>query len=195
MNQTEIAVTLLSFIYVVALTHVLQCFRDLWITRERVLPSASLLAWMTAMLLFAIVTWFPLASANGVVLSGWRLGARLLFAIGVYFCCAFVSPSVPDEGVLDLKNYESRNGAGFKLTFLALAALSIPMNSDLHKPGGLPAVEVPAFLLSQWFVAVSALITLLSLWRRERWVRTICGLSLATLNGWVLLRNMGLLPG
>ena len=43
MNQTEIAVTLLSFIYVLALTHILQCFRDLWIARKRVEPSASLL--------------------------------------------------------------------------------------------------------------------------------------------------------
>ncbi len=193
MNQTEIAVTLLSFIYVLALTHVLQCFRDLWIARDRVKPSASHLIWMVALLLFAILTWFPAAeSESGVALTGWRLGARLLFAMGVYFACAFVSPRVPDRGDLDMGDYEARNGAGFKLSFIALVILSLPLNYDGRSHGGAEPIDWAAFASSQWFLAVTAFAAGVSLWRREGWVRVTCAVVLLAMTVWGLLGSLGL---
>ena len=174
MNQTEIAATLLSFVYVLALTHILQCFRDLWIDRERVKIAASQLMWMVSLMLLGIETWFPAATADVGEITGWRLGARLLFSMGIYFACAFVSPPVPEEGVVDLQTYENRNGIGYKLTFLFLGAVAVPLNYDNHSHGGTIRSDLTAFMLTQWFLAVTTLATGLSIWRHEPRIRTVC---------------------
>lgn len=187
MTRVEIIVTLLSFIWVLALTHILQALRDLWIARARVKPAASQLMWMVAILLLAIVSWLPM-SALGEKLEGWVLAVLLTYAFVIYFIAGFVSPRVPDEGVLDLAEYEAREGPAYKLGLLVLSVLVLPMNYLLE--GG-PAW--PQFVANVWFVFTNALATLISLWRPERSVRTLtAAIILATLM-WNLTAAMGLL--
>jgi hypothetical protein len=187
MTRVEIIVTLLSFIWVLALTHVLQALRDLWLARARVKASASQLMWMVATLVLAIVSWLPM-SALGDTLQGWVLAVMLTYAIMIYFMAGFVSPRVPEDGVLDLAEYEAREGAAYKVSFLVLAVFVLPMNYLLE---GMPAW--PHFLENVWFLFTNALLTLISLWRPERWVRTLtAAVILATLT-WNLAGAMGLL--
>jgi hypothetical protein len=191
MNQTEIAVTLLSFVYVLALTHILQCLRDLWIARDHVKPAASQLIWMVALMVLGIETWFPAAAADVGAITGWRLAARLLFAMGIYFACAFVSPPVPEKEIVDLQIYEARNGVGYKLTFIFLGAVALPLNYDTLTRGGAEAMSWAEFLPSQWFLGVTTIATAVSIWRQERWVRTLCAVIVLAVNLLGLPSRMG----
>ena len=55
MNQTEAAVTLMSFIFALSITHLLQSLRDLWVDHDRVRPSASMLIWMATLLVYTFL--------------------------------------------------------------------------------------------------------------------------------------------
>jgi hypothetical protein len=187
MTRVEIIVTLLSFIWVLALTHVLQALRELWLARARVKASASQLMWMVATLVLAIVSWLPMSALDDK-LQGWVLAVMLAYAMVIYFIAGFVSPRVPEDGVLDLAEYEAREGGAYKVCFLVTAVLVLPMNYLLE---GMPAW--PQFLVNVWFLFTNALLTLISLWRPERWVRTLtAAMILATLM-WNLATVMALL--
>lgn len=163
MNSRELAVTLLSFIWVLGLTHILQCLRDLWIARERVKWSASQLMWMVTVLALTILSWLPLAD---IKLEGWVFATMLAYAVVIYFTAAFVSPRVPDEGELDLAAYESREGLAYKLLLVLTVVLAMVINRSMHAE-----TAVAPFLVGEWPRLLVASLALLSLWP-NRWVRT-----------------------
>jgi len=189
MNSAEVGVTLLSFIYALALTHVLQCLRDLWIARDRVKRSASMLIWMVAVLAFAVLSWIPSATGTDNSSLGPVFALLLAYSIGVYFVCALASPHVPEEGVVDLTAYEDRNGAGFKLLIAALMVIAVPLNYVLDHGDRMP---IARFLVGNWFVLAVATMALVGWWRRETVVRIACASGMLGLSLFVLAGNLGL---
>ncbi len=175
MGKFEIEVTLLSFIWAIAITHILQGFRDLWIARDRVMPSVSHLLWMSSFLLGAVFSWLPLASANGH-LADWVFSCLVVYACSLYFAAAFASPELPESGQLDLSAYEARHGHAYKASFLLMMAMAVALNIGIYDSvaGKSPSVGV---LLP----GVPAVVAVISLVRRERWVRTLSAALIFTL--------------
>ena len=68
MNAVELVCALLSFVYALALTHLLQSASELWVARDRLRFSYSLAAWTVLSVLMLANNWLsliPLARASG----------------------------------------------------------------------------------------------------------------------------------
>jgi hypothetical protein len=192
MNQTEAAVTLMSFIFALSITHLLQSLRDLWVDHNRVRPSASMLIWMATLLVYTFLAWFATTHQTEHGMTSAQVGLKLVAAVVTYFSCAVGSPKVPATGILDLADYENRRGAGFKVPVLLMMALSLVLNYDMRSQDAGRGLTMAEFLPSQWIVAAPVLVAIVSLWRREPWVRTICALTLLAVATWVFLSNIDL---
>ena len=106
MSAFEHVTALLSFVYALALTHLLARIAELIVARERVKFSGLLALGMVNAILLVFVNWLSLWDLRSV--TSWDLASvaiQFLFAVSVYVVCALVGPKVPDEGVLDLGDF------------------------------------------------------------------------------------------
>ena len=187
MGIVEIGFTLLSFIWVIALTHILECARDLWAARDRVKPSASQILWIAGTLLLVVTSWFALPGF-GEQLRGVNFLLLFVYALVMFFTAAMVSPKVPETGGLDLAAYEDREGPAYKLSLMVLLALSLLLNWRLRHQ--FDAGMTPAsFLRSQWFLGPAAVALLASLSPRPRGLRLVAAIVYCAINGVVGLCN------
>jgi len=120
MGAFDYLVTLLSFVYALALTHLLTSITELVRARDRVRFSWVQALWMTNALLLLLLNWLQ-QYANRAVHRWTVLNVTITFAFAVlqYFACSFVSPPVPERGPVDLQAFHDRE----KLTYLTAYAL------------------------------------------------------------------------
>lgn len=142
MATFEIVTALLSFVYALALTHLLQGITDLLLNRERVRWSAVHAGWMLLALVMLINNWLaliPLAEAD------WTTPVIILmFALATiqYFTCALLMPRIAEDRVVDLVAFHRRNGWLFILPYtvmlLPVMTLNFHFNDRYHgSVGGL----------------------------------------------------------
>ncbi|MEI9890674.1 MAG: hypothetical protein WDN45_08825 [Caulobacteraceae bacterium] len=117
---------LLSFVYAVALTHLLSTATELLIARRRVRPSGLYAAWLLIALLLLLVNW--MAFWGLVALKRWTVPEVIIqfsLAIAQYFTCsAFRIAEAHGDEAIDLSAiYQERRtliaGAFLALGFLA----------------------------------------------------------------------------
>src|SRR5476651_1111960 len=113
---------LVSFIWVLGLTRILECFGALWVARKRVRFAASQLLWMTAILIDMLGNWLAVAGFNDRAPS-WVFVSLLTYSIGMFFAATVVSPKIPPDGNFDLATYETEEGAAYKVTLIVLMLL------------------------------------------------------------------------
>src|ERR1700741_20901 len=99
MSAFEHVTALLSFVYALALTHLLARIAELVVARERVRFSGLLALGMANAVMMVFTNWLSLWDLRTV--QSWDLGSvaiQFLFAVSVYVICALVGPKMPDEG-------------------------------------------------------------------------------------------------
>ncbi len=93
MSAFEHVTALLSFVYALALTHLLARIAELIVARERVKFSGLLTLGMVNAVLMVFVNWLSLWDLRSV--TNWDLASiaiQFLFAVSVYVICALVGP-------------------------------------------------------------------------------------------------------
>src|SRR5205814_784166 len=113
MSAFEHVTALWSFVYALALTHLLARIAELIVARDRVRFSGLLALGMANAILLVFADRLSLWDLRSI--KSWDLASvtiQLLVAISVFLICALVGPKVPDEGEIDLEDF-----------FLAPAAL------------------------------------------------------------------------
>ncbi len=190
MTGIEITIALLSFVYALALTHLLQSANDLWVARHRVRFSLGLASWMMVSGLLLILNWLVLAPVARSDWSSQVVLANLLTAIAQYFTCSLVAIRVTDDGMVDMRAYEARQGASVRVAYLVLVGWAMAVNllhwDDL---GGEEPLTPSAFLsLSATELAFAAAL-ILGFWRKERWLTWGPALAYA---GYLVLVLLGL---
>jgi hypothetical protein len=98
----EHVTALLSFVYALALTHLLA----LIVAGERVKFSGLLALGMVNAVLLVFVNWLSLWDLRSV--TGWDIASiaiQFLFAVFVYVICALVGSKMPDDGTIDLEDF------------------------------------------------------------------------------------------
>jgi len=169
MSGTEIKLMLISFVWVLGLTRILECFAALWVARKRVRFVASQILWMTAILIDILGNWLGVASFSNNS-SIWMFVDMLLYSIGMFFAAVVVSPRIPAEGVLDLAVYETEEGAAYKITFIVLMLLALPAEyGQLAADFG--TVPVALYLKVSWSTFVTLVVFAAGLTRNTR-IRT-----------------------
>jgi hypothetical protein len=134
MSAFEHVTALLSFVYALALTHLLARIAELIVARDRIKFSGLLAVGMVNAVLLVFVNWLSLWDLRSV--TSWDLASvaiQFLFAVSVYVVCALVGPKVPDEGVLDLEDFFWRQRFYFYGAIVVCLTLALLANLDFLK--------------------------------------------------------------
>lgn len=187
MSAIELVCALLSFVYALALTHLLQSASELWVARDRLRPSASLIAWMTLAALMLVNNWLALVP---LAQSEWsQVSVMINFATAViqYFTCSIASMKVPEEGPIDMRAYEDRNGVGYKVAYLALTAIVLVANGLQYQEwSGEPFTWI-GLMEASWTMLAFAAAILASIWWRARWFQIGVPVAYSAFLIWTLM--------
>jgi len=125
----EHVTTLLSFIYALAVTHLLASATELIIARDRVKFSGLQATWMAAALLGVFVNWLQFWPLRAI--SHWSLidvSLLMLTAVVQYFTCSLVSVRVEREGAVDMAAFYARQKPMFLSALGGLLVLAAILN-------------------------------------------------------------------
>ena len=134
MSAFEHVTTLLSFVYALALTHLLARIGELVVVRERVRFSGLLALWMVNAVVVVFSNWLSLWDMRSV--TTWDIASiaiQFLFAVGVYALCVLVGPKAPEEGTIDLDEFFWRQRSYIYGTTLVMLVVALLANLDFLK--------------------------------------------------------------
>src|ERR1700738_5101144 len=106
MSAFEHVTALLSFVYALALTHLLARIAELVVARRRVRFSGLLALGMFNAILLVFANWLSIWDLRSV--KTWDLGTiaiQFLFAVAIYLICVLVGPKTPEDGQIDLEEF------------------------------------------------------------------------------------------
>lgn len=184
MSAFEHVTALLSFVYALALTHLLARIAELVVARERVRFSGLLALGMANAVMLVFANWLSLWDLRSV--TSWDLASvavQFLFAVSVYIICALIGPKMPDDGPIDLEVFFWRQHRYFYGAVGACVLLALLANLDFLKTSN------TALFIKENLASLPMLIpVVLALVSRARWAQWVAGLLLlAMLIGFTIL--------
>jgi hypothetical protein len=177
MSAFEHVTALLSFVYALALTHLLARIAELVVARERVKFSGLLALGMVNAILLVFVNWLALWDLRSV--TSWDIASiaiQFLFAVSVYVVCALVGPKAPDDGTIDLEDFFWRQRIYFYGAIIVCLLLALLANLDFLK-----TPNTALFMkenLGTLAVLVPTVVGLISRNRAAQWAAGVCFLVL-----------------
>src|SRR5207237_7782978 len=99
MSAFEHVTALLSFVYALALTHLLARVAELIVARERVKFSGLLALGMVNAVILVFANWLSLWDLRSI--TSWDLVSiviQFFFAVVIFIICALVGPKATDDG-------------------------------------------------------------------------------------------------
>jgi hypothetical protein len=179
MSAFEHVTALLSFVYALALTHLLARIAELVVARERVRFSGLLAVGMINAVVLVFANWLSLWDLRSV--SSWELGSiavQFLFAVSIYVICALVAPKVPDEGAIDLEDFFWRQRPYFYGALLTCEILALIANLDFLKtPNAALFVKENLTTLP---MLIPTTLAMISRNRVVQWAAGLCFLAMIT---------------
>ena len=170
MSAFEHVMSLISFVFALAIAHLLTCAIAIFRARSRVRFSFTHVAWMAVSLLQVMVWW--LAFWDFRLMKSWDVGYvafTLLAGILVYVYTGLVCPELPEEGPLDLGDYHRTHGREYIAVYLALGVVGFVYGAVYGYLYNVPEQTAQnAVIMPMTLVAVVAFIF------RNRTVQTIC---------------------
>ena len=173
MSAFEHVTALLSFVYALALTHLLARIAELVIARERVRFSGLLALGMANAVLLVFTNWLSIWDLRSV--KSWdivSITVQFLFAIALYLLCVLVGPKTPDEGPIDLEDFFWRQRPFIYGTLLSIVILSLVANLAFLK-----SANASLFVKENLTVLPMLIPVVLALVSRARWAQWVAGLS------------------
>lgn len=174
MGAFEHVIVLLSFVYALAIAHLLTTVARLIASRERVIFSWFHAFWMANAMTVLVVDWISYWDLHAV--TNWSMvsiGLCIASAFADYMQAALVCPEVPAEGPIDLPVFHARQSRRYIGAFAVTATFALIINS--YFSGTYNVAEY-----ARQNVAVIPLIVLAvsaAVWR-NKWVQIVCPLLL-----------------
>jgi hypothetical protein len=166
-----------SFIYALALTHLLLAVNAMIRRRRRIKFSLPHAIWMFGALLAVWINWISLWDFHeervvslGAIVGGFVLG------IAQYLVCASVSPDFKEARDFDLRLFETEQRRSYLSAFLVLVAVSIGVNI-----GG-SVLGVQKWMSENALVIPMLAAVVFPLFARNKWVQIAGGAMFAGLN-------------
>ena len=189
MGAFDFVILLLSFVFALAMTHVLSRVGALVLVRERVGFSwLQVLAIVNALAL-VYLDWLTVWDARTV--KAWNLVSITLlfaFAIANYFVCVAAAPEPVAGGRIELETFYWKNRVVFWGAVAALNVIALPTNS-VFGDGRDPQLALETDLWTLPFFAPCALALVV----RARWAQWLAGFALLALSvTWLVVFNGGL---
>ncbi len=189
MRAFDYVVVLMSFVFALALTHVLSRVGEVLLARERVRHSGLQVLTIVNAVVTVYLDWLTLWDAR--TLQVWTLPATtvlFVFSAANYFTCVAATPEVQAEGPVDLDASYWKNRRLFWGMILALNVLAIPVNA-LFLGSQSPQLFYSTSLATLPFFAPP----LLALLVKAKWAQWVAGLALLVLSlTWMVVFNSAL---
>jgi len=177
MNAFDHVMLLLSFVFALALTHLLSRVAALLLARERVRFSGLLCVAILNAVALIYCNWLEFWDVRGM--RQWDLFSittMFAFSVGLYFVCAMAAPESVAEGPIDMEAFYWRNRRPFYALIVVCMVLAILCNfAFLKTPNAALFFEENAATLP-FFVP-----SLLALFVPARWAQWGGGLGLLAL--------------
>lgn len=120
---------LLSFVYAIALTHLLTSATELIWARERVRFSGLLVIWMVIPALALVINWLSFGELSGLKHLGIAEALiQFAAAISQYFTCSLISIRPKEEAVIDLPAFFEQQRRILMAAYIALCAVAMIIN-------------------------------------------------------------------
>jgi hypothetical protein len=172
MTAFEHVTALLSFVYALALTHLLARIAELIVARDRVHFSGLLALGMVNAVILVFSNWLSIWDLRS--LKSWDLVSitvQFLFAIVIFLICVLVGPKAHDEGTIDLEDFFWRQRPYFYGAIVACVVLSLFANlAFLKTPNAALFLKENATNLPMLIPTVAALVS------EKRWIQWAAGL-------------------
>jgi hypothetical protein len=168
----ELVLVLLSFVYALALTHVLSRIGALVLAFKQVRFSALLALAMVNAILQVFLGWLVLWDFRGV--RQWDLlsiAGQFALAIMTYFLCIFAAPE--RDGAVDMEALYPLRRRPFYFSVLILYVLSLGVNATLLK-----TPDPTLFLRMNEISVVSLIPIILPLCTPARWAQWVGGIGM-----------------
>jgi hypothetical protein len=178
MTAFEHVTALLSFVYALALTHLLARIAELVVARERVRFSGLLALAMSTAVLLVFTNWLSLWDLRSV--KSWDLVSiivQFLFAVAIYLLCVLVGPKTPDVGPIDLEDFFWHQRPYFYGALLTVVILALVANLAFLK-----SANASLFVKENLTVLPMLIPVVLGLVSRARWAQWVAGLSFLAMN-------------
>ena len=161
-----------SFIYALALTHLLVSVSQMIRLRRSITLSWPHVFWMTAALLTLVANWISLWDFHKEeVLTIGTIALGFFISVAQYLFCSLVTPDLKDEQWYDLRRFHASEGRTYIGAASAMIVGSLLVNA-LAASGGianwgaengvtlamLPFVVLPLFVRTAWFQTIAPLI-------------------------------------
>jgi hypothetical protein len=147
---------LFSFVYALALTHVLSRLAGLLSARARVRFSWLPVLWMAIAVLLVFGNWLSLW--DGRALQTWTLysiSLQFLLAVTLYFVCAMAAPEFSVEGPIDMQALYAQTRVPLFWLLLGLCLVGVLANLSLSEIN--PQIFAGQNILTLVFAAAAAL--------------------------------------
>lgn len=178
MGAFEHVISLLSFVYALAIAHLLTTIARLIGVRERVRFSWLHAYWIFNALVVLVVDWISYWDMRTI--PNWSMasiGIVLVQSFGDYMQAALVCPDIPEHGTIDLAEFHRTHSRRYIGAFAAVTTISLMDN--LYFGSGynigevlsqnvavvpLIAVSVTATIVRKRWVDIAAPILLMCVW-------------------------------
>jgi hypothetical protein len=165
----EFIILFLSFIYTLALTHLLFAATRMIRHRRSLVFSWPHALWMLDALLLLLANWIALwdfhrfkTMSLGLIVTGFAM-------VGIqYFVCALVAPDFEDGEGYDMRAFHAREGR----TYIAASAVMVFVSLGINAAAGL-AAGVPNWANQNALVMVMTPAVIAPLFVRARWVQIL----------------------
>jgi hypothetical protein len=171
MAAFDFVLTLLSFIYTLALTHLLMGAARMIRHRRDLIFSWPHALWMIFAFLLALANWLALWDFhNFKVMDLATFAGAVALCVAVYFISAFVTPEFEGSEDFDLVRFQDSQRATYLTAMLAMMALTFLLNIGAGEEGVSNWANQNGFVLGMMAPIVAALFV------RARWVQVLAPL-------------------
>jgi len=175
MTAFEHISVLLSFVYALALTHLLSRAGELIIARERVTFSWLTTLGMVNAGLLVVFNWIDIWNLRSV--AAWDIASisiQLAVATSIYLASVIISPKPLEEGVLDMDGFFWKQRIYFYAALASVLVLSMLANMDFLK-----SANVSRFLQENSYTLIFFVPTIAALVFSSRAAQWLAGLGFA----------------
>lgn len=158
----ELVTVLLSFVFAIALTHLLTSSTELVWARNRLVFSGLQALWMLSAALSILVNWIGLEPLHAI--RNWSVSEieiQFVAAVVQYYTCSLISMRPKEEGLVDMPMFYERERPAIFTAYSAMMVISMfqnwwdqktfgVSNFDLLKANALVLVMLAMTITAGW---------------------------------------------
>lgn len=177
MRAFDFVLLFFSFVYALALTHVLMSAARMIRYRRSISFSLAHGLWMLFALLLVVGNWLSLWDFHRLAnIPEGTIAAGFAFSVLTYFCCALVSPEFRNDEPLDLRAFHRAQGP----TYIGAALLTVLVALALNFAAG-SGLGIQKWSDENALVIAMVVPTVAALWLRAAWVQIAAPFALSVL--------------